>query len=256
MHLLLALAFLAPPAPATAPDATRLQLSRPARVTELNTKALGGDVTRLAWSPDGTTLYLRATRTDRLGNETDHHYLVTLKSGTLTGLDVEPPWASAYWNWKSSLWSPGSATFRVEMDTKQETLEAVASPMGGSLARGGADTGASTADDIAAAARSRQDATIVRFHIGNETVGRWVNERVRPGSTFGWAPANIGVLAFADQDHDNRLVILDAAGRTQVVEGTKDIEQPAWSDDGRHLVFVQKHGRKKYLLERIDVTLP
>ncbi|MDE3154564.1 MAG: PD40 domain-containing protein [Acidobacteriota bacterium] len=255
-HLLIALATLAQPAAPAVPDAAHLRLSAPTRIVELDTRVLGGDITRLAWSPDGTQIYLRATRTDHMGNQTDRHYLVTLSSSTLSGLDAEPPWASAYWSWKSAPWSPGSSAFRIQVQTQEKTLKSVASPMGGSLAKGGPDTGSSTADDIAEAARSRQEAVVTRFHIGGVTVGQWTNEPARPGTTFGWSPANLGVIAFADRDHDRRLVILDAAGHKQVVQDTKDVEQPAWSRDGRHLVFLRKTGRKTYSLERIDVVGP
>ncbi|MDE3154565.1 MAG: PD40 domain-containing protein [Acidobacteriota bacterium] len=260
MHLLLALALLAPAVQSTAPDAARVQLSAPARVVELDTGKLGGDITRLAWAPDGTQLYIRTTKTDYMGNETDRHYLLALDGSKPKRVDAAPDWASAYWSWKSSVASPGSPAFRIQVDQSNETLKSGAAPMGGALAMGGSEPSGpgvgSTVGDVASAARSRQQASTVRLYIGKETIGQWTNEPVQPGATFGWSPANVGVIAFADHDHENQLVILDAAGHRQVVSGTKDVEQPAWSSDGRHLVFLQKTGRKKYDLERMDVTLP
>ena len=258
MHLLLTLALLAPAAPAAAPDAAHVQLSAPTKIVELDTGKLGGDITQLAWSPDGTQLYLRTTKADYMGNETDRHYLLALDGSKPKRLDVEPDWASAYWSWKSSPSSPGSPAFRIQVDTNAQTLQSGAAPMGGDMARGGVDSGAmgSSAGDVADAARTRQGATTVRLHIGKETVGQWTNVPVQPGVTFGWSPASVGVIAFADHDRGDQLVILDAAGHRQAVDGTQDVEQPAWSSDGHHLVFLQKSGRKTYILERIDVTLP
>ncbi|HVB38098.1 MAG TPA: hypothetical protein VND92_06140 [Vicinamibacterales bacterium] len=255
-HLLLALALLAQPAASAMPDAPHLQLSAPTKIVELDTGKLGGNITRLAWSPDDTQLYLCATRRDHAGNESDRHYLLALDGSQPKRVDVAPDWASAYWIWKSSPQSPASATFRIQVQTRQETLKSGAAPMGGSLAKGGPDTGSSTVDDLASAVRSRQEAVVIRLHIGRVTIGQWTNEPAHPGATFGWSPANLGVIAFADRDHDDQLVILDAAEHKQVVSGTKDVAQPAWSRDGRHLVFLRKTGRKQYLLERIDVTVP
>ncbi len=147
MHLLLVLSLFAQPAQTASPDAAHLKLTAPAQVTELDTGKLGGDITQVAWSPDGTQLYVRATKSDRFGNEMSRHYLLALDGSKPKRLDVEPDWASAYWSWKSSPSSPGSPAFRIQIDQQAQTLQGSAAPMGGALATGGTEASAVRAWD-------------------------------------------------------------------------------------------------------------
>lgn len=253
LWLLLLLSISAqPPAPAAAPALT---FSAPAAIVQLDTGKLDGDITELAWSPDGTQIYLQTAKADRFGNLLNRHYLVTLDGKKPLKIDAEPDWAAQYWRWKSAPGSPGSGDFKITVDSEEKTYQGVATPMGGSLETGGVDTGARgpSMEEMAAAARTRQSAHAIRLRVRSHVIGEWVNEPVRPGLTFGWAPASVGVLSFVDQTKGNSLAILNEAGEVRMVDGTKGALLPAWSDDGGRLAFLRRDGKKKFTLELITV---
>jgi Tol biopolymer transport system component len=50
-----------------------------------------------------------------------------------------------------------------------------------------------------------------------------------------------------------RLVIMDGKGARQEIDGTKDVVFPAWSPDGTRLAWLEKDGRKKYVLKTAKV---
>jgi hypothetical protein len=252
MHvlLLLLLGLHAPAAPAP------LTFSAPVPVAHLDTGKLDGELTQLAWSPDGSQLYLRTTKSDRFGNVQNRHYVIALSDKSPKRVNTAPGWAPSYWRWKSSPSSPGSGAFHIKVESRQKTFQGVATPMGGDLAKGGVDTGATgpSVSDMAAAARTRQSANDVLLTAAGHLIGEWVNEPVQPGLTFGWSPASVGVLTFVDHDHGDRLTVLDAAGHTTVIDGAQGALLPAWSNDGTKLAFLQREGKKKYTLEIMTVN--
>jgi hypothetical protein len=254
MPLLLALLVFVAPQPAGAGVAA-LTFSAPTAAAQLDTGKLDGAITRLAWSPDGSQIYLEASKADRFGNVQNRHYVLTLGDKAPERAKAAPPWAASYWLWKSSPTSPGSADFHISVESQQKTFQGVATPTGGDLARGGGDSGGmgTSVSDFAAAARTRQNANDIQLRAAGHLIGEWINEPVQPGLTFGWAPASIGVLSFVDRDHDGRLTVLDAAGHVQTIEATEDALLPAWSSDGTKLAFLKRDGKKRYVLEVIDV---
>src|SRR5690242_812422 len=155
LSILVLLLSIAPQPPAaSASAASALTFSAPTAIVQLDVGKLGGDVAQLAWSPDATQLYLQTARSDRFGNVQVQHYLVTLDGGKPSKVEAEPDWAARYWRWKSAPGSPGSTDFKIAVDSRQETYQGVATPMGGSLQTGGGDTGARgpSVEEMAAAA--------------------------------------------------------------------------------------------------------
>lgn len=92
------------------------------------------------------------------------------------------------------------------------------------------------------------------LRLKGEIIGQFVNSPAVPGLTFGWGPAGTGLIAFANRD--GRLMIMDDQGRKQQVASTKAVLLPAWTDDGNRLAYLEKSGRKKFVLKVIDVTRP
>jgi hypothetical protein len=254
MHLLLALLFVVAPQQ-TGAGVAALTFSAPTAVAQLDTGKLDGEITRLAWATDGSQIYLEASKADRFGNVQHRHYVLTLGDKAPRRVEAAPAWVASYWRWKSSPSSPGSADFHITVDSQQKTFQGVATPMGGELARGGTDSGARgpSMTDMAAAARTRQNATAVQLRAAGHLIGEWVNEPVQPGLTFGWAPASVGVLSFVDRDKHDSLMVLDETGHVRAVDGTQDALLPAWSNDGTKLAFLKRDGKKRYVLEVIDV---
>ena len=87
---------------------------------------------------------------------------------------------------------------------------------------------------------------IVTLRFKGTVVGEWVNESPQPGMRIGWAPAPMTLLAYCDEQ--GRLTIVDRDGRKLPVTGTKNALLPAWSTDGRQLVFLQKQSNRLYSL--------
>jgi Tol biopolymer transport system component len=91
--------------------------------------------------------------------------------------------------------------------------------------------------------------TTVRFK--GQTIAEVQNRPLSPGTTFSWAPAPKGALAFVNQK--KRLVILDREGRKVEVPGTADVFLPAWSPDGSKIAYLQKIEKKKYALTVLEI---
>ena len=160
--------------------------------------------------------------------------------------------------WKSAQASPALATFRIDIEERNETRRAVAAPVGGDLAKGGSTGGdrsnvGSTASDAAAAAYASQEQHIYALKTKGQTIGEWADEPVTPGTTFGWAPAPARLLVFARRD-GGPLVVLDDQGRKQDFDQTKPASLPAFSDDGTKLGWLQRKGRNKFDLMVAEVS--
>jgi hypothetical protein len=132
--------------------------------------------------------------------------------------------------------------------------------MGGDLAKGGleggtsvggAATGLSTGDAMAAALQG-QMVNVWTLKLKGEVVGEFVNAPSIPGLTFGWAPAGTGLIAFANTS--GRVVIMDEQGRKQEIASSKSALLPAWSDDGKRLAYLEKTGKNKAVLRIVEVT--
>ena len=125
--------------------------------------------------------------------------------------------------------------------------------MGGDLARGGASPGAHPiGGDAVGAALASQVAGVHTMRLHGEAIGEFVNSVIVPGLTFGWAPKGARAMAFAAVQ-SGELLVMDAEGRKQPVPGTRDALLPAWSPDAAHLAWLQKSGRRKFVLQVVAV---
>ena len=117
-----------------------LSFSEPSTIAEIDTSNVKGQPARLAWSPDGTQLYLQMLdgQFGQAGAKSSHHAFDGT-SGRRQELRAEPEWASAYWVTKSAQASPDGPAMKVELKSENRTASTVSTPMGGALARGGTD---------------------------------------------------------------------------------------------------------------------
>ncbi len=240
--------------------ALQVTLAAAQPVAEIDTGKLKGTVARLAWSPDGATFYLQTIERDRAGNITAvTHYLVSPTSRDPKRVDQEPPWAAAYWLWKSGQTAPGAAQFKIDVKEDEQIVHSTASPTGGALAKGGTPNPnqGTTVEDVASAADQTQHLLVRTLKVRNETIGVWVNEPVLPGLTFGWAPAPLRLLAFARRDRKDGgpILVMNEAGETQELSGPRAAILPAWSDDGKRLAWLERKDRKKLQLLIAEISL-
>jgi hypothetical protein len=249
------------PQAAAVPDVTRLTVSSPTIVTEIDPGKLGGDPLRLAWGTNGT-LYLRVAQTDRWGNERAKHYLVATHTppAKVTPTGEEPAWAAVYWASKSELRAPGDPLFRIEVESRIETAKSTNTANGGDLAGMSSAALPPTAGGqgvpqgmVADAASKSQQVTIVSMKAKGQPLGEWANAHPEPGMRFGWAPSPMSVLAYVDRD--KQLALLDREGHKLQVPGTMDVLFPAWSPDGKQIAYLQKKDKKKYSLMIVDVVV-
>src|SRR5262245_26915422 len=238
-------------------DASKVTLSIAEPIADLDLGKLKGDPARLAWSPDKTEFYVQTVERDGRGAvKSTKHYVVAAASRTAKSVEREPEWASQYWTWKSAQASPGAAAFKIVVDgPRQETVRATSAPAGGALAKGGTANPleGTTVADVAAAVDQSQTRTIYTLRLNGESLGDWVNEPVTPGSNFGWAPAPMTMIVFAKRN-GGPLVVVDAAGRRQQLDGAKLAVLPAWSSDGARIAWLERKDKKKYDLVVAEVS--
>jgi hypothetical protein len=220
----------------------------------------GQRVRQLAWSPDGRELYLMTYEPNRDASIKEaFHYVMPAAGGKFARVEATPTWAATYWTWKSDRSAPGDQSRQIEvLQEKKRAETGVATPMGGDMARGGADTGgAGAAGGISPAAatdaaRGMQMQDVYTLKLKGEIVGEWINHPIVPGLTFGWGPKATGLIAFAEKN-GGRLVLMDRAGKKQKVDGTKDVVLPAFSDDGSRLAYLEGRGRNRFAVIVADV---
>lgn len=87
-----------------------------------------------------------------------------------------------------------------------------------------------------------------------EAIGRYVNEPLVPGLTFGWSSAALHAVAYARAD--GHLAIFDFDKVPVDVQGTKAVLLPAWSPDGTQVAYLQKTGRRDFVLSMVGVAHP
>lgn len=250
---LLVTAFLQTPAAAPSQvDAASLNVSAPRAVVEIDTGKLKGEPDMLAWSPDGQQVYLRTVQYDRWKNRRSSHYLLALDGKGPKKIDAAPSWAAAYWSWKSASYAPREPAFRIEVESQRRMATATAVPTGGEIAGMGGDptAGGGAGQGMSSqaaqnAAMQAQQVTTITMRLKGAVLGEWTNERPDPGIVFGWAPAPLGLIAFAKKD-GGRIVLMDRDGHTREIAGSKDGLLPAWSDAGDRVVYLQKKDKKKY----------
>lgn len=245
LWLWLAQATAAPPAV----DAQAMAISAPASAPVVDGGKWKGEPRRLAWSPDQKELYLQFVEAKR-GGPSVTHAVMTVATGALKKVNAEPAWASAYWTWKSGQASPARPAFRIAVEERTEAVSATATPMGGDLARGGADpaAGGISVDEVSGTYNQRQSIQVFELRLKGESLGVWKNEAVVPGVTFGWMPQSAGA-ALAFTTAKGELVLMDEQGRKKTVEGVSGASLPAWSDDGTRLAVVTKSGRRDVVVQ-------
>ena len=254
----LAVAVPALVAAQTPMPAGSLKFDAPARIAEIDTDRLKGQPSRLAWSPDGTQLYLQMMD-GQFGKPQDAkltHHVFNAGTGKKQDVAGEPEWVSPYWTAKSGQTAPGSQSFKIDLKSEVRTQKTVSAPMGGDLARGGGaggDGGSTSAGDAVSAAYNQQAVPVNTMFLHGEIVGEFVNSVIVPGLTFGWGPAGSGVIAYS-ANKSGRVTVMDDKGARQEVPDTKDSLLPAWSPDGARLAWLQKDGRKKYILQVAGVS--
>jgi hypothetical protein len=252
--LVLVLAMAARPAvQGTAVDVSALSFGPPVLVVEVDASRLKGDLRRLAWKPDGTTLYVQ-TAQGRPPDETARHYAIDIAGGALAGLDSEPDWAAAYWAVKQDRVAPGIPALVIEI---QQGIEALKSGPGASgvLDRQSSPDavagGSPNVENLANGMHGNQNADVVRLRLAGQDIAVWVNERPFPGMKFSWGPSGSGALVFTGEHGE--LIFLDGRRRRQDVPKVKGAFLPAWSADGGRVAYVQKTGRKKLAFSWIAV---
>jgi len=253
MIAILVVALMMPQAPAdtaAALDATRVTVSAPKKVAEVDAGTAKGDVVGLAWSGDGAILYLRSAEYDRWRNERAHHFLFDAASGKMSVVEAIPSWVSSYWMWKSGYVAPGVPEMKLDTETQSQMVTAVGTVRDGGLSQSRADP---TQPQIASDYASAQQVATVTLRLKGTVVIESVNKSVQPGAMWGWAPSPIGGLAYVDAK--KRLILIDRNGRTFEVPGTSDVMLPAWSPDGKRIAFVRRADKKKYVISVVEVAV-
>jgi hypothetical protein len=235
--------------PTAVADIAQLKIGPPKAFAEIDTGKLKGDPVRLAFSADGS-FYLRVAETDRWGNERPRHYVIASSGAAPTATDGEPPWANAYWLWKSVSIAPGVPDLRFEFETREQMKTAVGSVRDAGASQSRADP---SQPQVATDAAQVQKVKTVTVRLKREIIAEGVNAAVVPGRTFGWAPAPMGVLAYVSGK--KRLTLIDREGRKHEIEGAANVLLPAWSPDGTQIAYLQKKDRKKYTLMVVDVVV-
>jgi hypothetical protein len=254
MLWLLAVTWLLSISPAQTPvtlvDASAVRVGTPTTIAELDLGKLKGELRQIGWSPDGAQLYVQ-TADGNPQSERLRHYVVPLAGGAATTIDAEPEWASAYWAVKSDRFAPGLRSLMIEVEQKAEKIKVgTGSGRPGEQAGGAAGTAPVDIEKTA----EKQFQQIARLVFVGETVSEFMNERPIPGLMFSWGPMGSGAIAYTDREA-GRLMLLDQHKHKQTVSGIKDALLPAWSLDGARLSWVQRSGRKKYVLLWAPVTL-
>ena len=92
--------------PGTAVDAAAVTVGAPQMVAELDLGKLKGELRQLAWSRDGSELYIQ-TADGPEAAEKLRHFIVPVAGGAAKPIEQEPEWASDYWGFKSDRFAPG-----------------------------------------------------------------------------------------------------------------------------------------------------
>ncbi len=228
-----------------------LTVSEPVQIAELDMDKLKGQPFRLAWSPDGSQLYvqtLEGSFADANAGKPSaklRHYLFDASAvSSKKDLNAPPDWFAAYWNGKNGQHPVDAPGLRIEPKTEQRRAQATAAPSGGDLAKGG-EQGASVSNIQSSTGSVSVPVTTLVYK--GEKIGEFVNSPMVPGLTYGWGPSGTNVIAFAEPK-DGEILIMDDQANKLKVEKTKGALLPAWAPDGARLAWIQKDGKKKYKL--------
>jgi hypothetical protein len=239
------------PGQSPVPDVRQLVPTAPRAVAEVDTAKAEGEPVGLAWNADGT-IYLRVTQGSDAKAKTRHYLITTVPAVSVGQVDQVPEWAASYWTWKAGVDAPGDPTLKLSVEQRRQSAAITNTPGAGDVAGttsaalatgGGGGEGVSEATALSAASRS-VTSTVVTMRFQGQVVAEWTNQVPVPGMRLGWAPSPMGVLAYVDQE--SHLAILDRQGHKLVVPGTSKVVLPAWSPDGKQIVYLQKKSPKAY----------
>jgi hypothetical protein len=228
-------------------------LSAPATIAEIDMNKLKGEPSRMAWSPDGTQIYLQTIEGAFHQPKAIRHYVIGAADGKVKDVPAEPDWFGAYWAVKSHKASPDEPTTEIALTSENRVEKTTSVPRGGDLARGGADTGSngSSSGEAIAAAANAQTVTVHTMKLHGQTIGEFINSVIVPGLTFAWAPKGSKAIAYTEPK-GGRLVLMDTEGKKQEL-GIKDAILPMWSQDATQLAWLQKDGKRKFELKVAQV---
>jgi hypothetical protein len=235
----------------TSTDVSRLVVSPPTVVGEIDLGKLKGELRQIGWSSDGSELYIE-TAEGKPPSEKLHAYTLPIAGGAPAPQKQKPDWATSYWAFKSDRFAPGIGSLFIDV---QQTIENMKYGTGsaGAIDQGDRATGGTTTSGANAERAALSDKNhVVRLKLLDETVSEFVNEQPIPGLMFSWGPVRSGAIAFTDRD--GRLFLFDQQKHKQSVAGAKDALLPAWTMDGSRLAWVQKSGRKKFTLVYATVS--
>jgi len=222
-------------------DVDALSLAPPTPIVELHGNVLHGEPSRLAWAPDGSTVYLQ-TR-DGVGQAARyHHFQVRLGRDAVATIDREPDWAADYWHNKVTEAAPGMPWVKIDVSLDRQRTRVA--PLAGGFASAGAASGSDAASSFTLAYVTLQ-------YLGVE-IGHWMTDEPKSGVTFGWGPPGSGALTFVDKQ--GHLALLDKEKRQRSVARTSNVLLPAWSPDGSYVAFLEKRGRSHYQLTSVALV--
>lgn len=240
-----------------------LRIAEPTLVAELDMGKLKGEPFKMAWSPDGSQLYVQTlegsyadANAGKPSAKLRHYVFASTAGASKKDVNGPPDWFAAYWTEKYGQHAPGAPALSIQLKSEQRKQTATSAPMGGDLARGGADPGGiagTSAGDVAAANYASQSQTVHMMVYKGEPIGEFVNTAIVPGLTYGWGPRGTNAIAFATPK-GGEIVIMDDQAKKLKVDGSKDAVLPAWSPDGSRLAWLQRDGKKKYKLLVAAVT--
>ena len=248
-------AALSAQAPAAAQaDASRVSVSAPVTIVEIDLGKLKGELRRLSWAPDGNQFYIQTAQADAKIGWKLRHYVAGADGKAPASVNDEPAWSASYWTWKSSQSAPGMASLAIAVDQQTRRVSATATPMAGNAARGdpiAGGAGGVSAEEVGNVTQQSQNVQVITLKLKGETVGEFINAPAIPGVTFGWGKTGSGLVAFTRPD--GKLVLMDAAGNKQEVTAAKNAILPAFTSDGARLAWLEKTGGKKFALRVADV---
>jgi len=88
--------------------------------------------------------------------------------------------------------------------------------------------------------------------VGTHTHVQTADEQIFPGYTFSWSPEPLQLIAF--RSPAGRLTIMNGEGETETVGDSKDVWLPAWSESGDWIAYLQRTGRKKFVLKVVSYS--
>jgi dipeptidyl aminopeptidase/acylaminoacyl peptidase len=219
-------------------DVASLAIAPPTSLAVLERRTLHGEPSRLAWSADGSALYVQSR--DGVGDAARlRHFQVRLGQQGLESLDSEPSWAVEYWHAKVSEAAPGLPWLKIDVNVDRQRTRVA--PFAGGFASAGAATGSEAASTVTLA-------FVTLSYLGVE-IGHWMTDERKSGVTFGWGPAGSGALAFVDRQ--GHLALLDKERRVRPVPRNDGVMLPAWSPDGNYVAYLEKRGRSKFHLASV-----